>query len=112
MLLHFPDGIQIAFQVVIAGDKIFRPARNRGLEHDIIIGITAQLHRAGDRHDGRTGCDEAKVLNDFFLTDLIFLLDAGTPKHVTNFFEDGQRDHDVDRTIEPGLYACGVKSGK
>lgn len=107
MLLHLPDKIQIALEVVIAGDKIFRPASDRGLEHDIIIGITAQLQRAGDRHDGRTGCDEAKVLNDFLLTDLILLFDAGTPKHVTDLFEDGQRDHDVDRPIEPGLHEAG-----
>ena len=107
MLLHLPDEIQIALQVVIAGDKIFRPARNRGLERDIIIGITAEFQRAGNRHDGRTGCDEAKMLNDFFLSDLVLLLDAGTPKHITDLFEEGQRNHDVDRPIEPGLYDAG-----
>ena len=101
VILHVSDEIQIALQVVIAGNKILGPARNRDLQEHIVIRITAQLHCADDRHDGRARGDEAKVLNDVFLANPVLPPYAGTPKDVTDLFEDGQRDHDVERTIEP-----------
>jgi len=107
VILHVSDEIQIALQVVIAGNKILGPARNRDLQEHIVIRITAQLHCADDRHDGRARGDEAKVLNDVFLANPVLPPYAGTPKDVTDLFEDGQRDHDVERTIEPRLYEAG-----
>ncbi len=104
MLFHLSDEMPIAFQVVITRDEKSRSTRDGGFEYTIIIGISAQMRCTCNGHNGCAACDQSKVLNDILFTDLIPSLEAGTPKHIGDLFENGQRAHDVDGSIEPGLH--------
>jgi len=85
------DKVEVAFQIVVPGDKISRVTPDRCLKDFVVIGIAACPQITGNRSDRCPGNDEAEECLDFLLGIAKPFGEARTPKDLGNLGQLGQR---------------------
>ena len=111
------DQIEVAFQIVVSGDKIPRITPDGGLQDFVVIGIATCPEITGDRDDGRPGYDEAKECFNVLLGVAKLSGEARALKNLRNLGKLWKRCDDLEFGVQPARHdsagrACGFQEGR
>jgi hypothetical protein len=111
------DQIEVAFQIVVSGDKISRVAPDGCFQDFVVIGITACPQVTGDRSYGCPGHDEPEECFCLFLGIVKLSGQTGTPKDFRNLSELWERCDSLKFGLQPARHdsarrARGFQEGR
>jgi len=111
------DQVEVAFQIVVSGDKIPRITPDGGLQDFVVIGIATCPEITGDRDDGRPGYDEAKECLHLLSGITKPSGEAGAPKDLGKLGKLWKRSNDLEFGMQPARHdsagrARGFQEGR